>query len=74
MTTRRDSLGRIRRPEQDAALAPYAQRREGIRKIHVSLPAELVEQLDAIAGERSRSRSSLIEAAVEEMLASHHGR
>lgn len=64
--TKRDSLGRIRRPEQDAALAPYAQRREGVRKVTVTLPEDLLEQLDAISSPRGRSQA--IETAVREFL------
>lgn len=66
MSVKRDSLGRIRRPEQDAAIAAFAQPRPGVRKVTVSLPEELIEQLDKLAGPRGRSQ--VIEQAVRDHL------
>ena len=46
---------------------------EQTRVVSTRLPVDLVEEVDQVAAEEARTRTSLIHIAVKEYLARHHG-
>jgi|GEM_PF-3386196 len=64
-TERRDRLGRVRRPEQDATTFKPLDPASPTVLLQVRAPRSLVERLDAAAHAEGVTRSELVRRALE---------
>ena len=67
-------MARTQAPKRKAAATPAVKLRGSRRPLAISLPPDLVDEIDVVAAQESRSRTSLIEVVMRDYVRTYQRR